>query len=158
VSTTFKTLLAQVESQYTLLCRARLRAVYEKPHRKHIPNEPGVYVLYENGDALYVGRTEDIRRRLGEHSLPGSDQYAANLAIAVARRETCSPADYTRETSAGYLLKNNPQFQAAFSQAKARIGRMRVRYTVEPDPDSRYLLVFYTAKELPTRYNTFGEP
>ena len=42
----------------------------------------GVYVLSENGRNLYVGRSNNIRGRIGRHCLPGATERMAELAFA----------------------------------------------------------------------------
>ena len=153
MGTNFKSLLARVESQYASLCKARLWEVYEKPSRKHIPNEPGVYVLYERGNALYPGRTgpkSGLRKRLGQHSLDGSDHKQAALARALA----CKKLGNGLRCPEGY---DTHRFKEAFGEMKKRVRGMSVRWVEESDPDTRCLLEFYAAKELRTPYNDFSE-
>ena len=153
----FKSLLVGVQRSYAAMASKGLVPLYRYGTRKHVPKKEGIYVLYENGSPLYVGRTRDLWRRLGEHSLQGSDEYLATFAIVLAREETNIPATYKKETSAKHLIANHRAFAAAFDTAKKRIRNMEVRWMEEPDPDSRYLLEFYAAKELRTPCNSFSE-
>ena len=132
--------------------------VYIDGARKHIPPLAGVYVLYEVQDEqnvpLYVGRTGkgegNLRGRLGQHTVPSSDQNEAPLA----RQLACQTIGVERGSAAIYETDN---FKTAFEAAKKRVRTMSVRWVTEPDPDCRYLLEFYAAKELRTHYNDFGE-
>lgn len=47
----------------------------------------GVYVFYEHGKPLYVGRSDDIRKRILVHSRPGSPAGSANFAFILTRAE-----------------------------------------------------------------------
>ena len=153
MSTNFESLLAQVEAQYAALCRARPRKIYEKPYRKHIPDEPGVYVLNEGQNAVYAGRTgpkSGLRKRLGQHTLEGSDPRQAALAKHLAEEEL-------EQKRIGPITKDELNRTEEFCTAKKRVRAMCVRWVVEPDADCRYLLEFYAAKELRTRSNDFRE-
>ena len=48
----------------------------------------GVYLLSEGGEYLYVGRSNDIRGRIGRHSLPGATHRMAAFAFRLARHAT----------------------------------------------------------------------
>ena len=133
----FKPLLSLVEHRYAELVDADLVAVYRDGAREHVPQGPGVYVLHERGNPLFVGRANHLRNRLGEQTLSGADPNVAPFAQQLAREAIgmqISSADLggTRE----------------FRVAKERVHRMCVRWVEEPDPDCRYLLQFWTAKKL----------
>ena len=136
----------------------KLVQVYIDGARKHIRPLAGVYVLYEVRDEqnvpLYVGRTgkgeANLRGRLGQHTLPGSDQNEAPLA----RQLACKRIGVERGSAAVY---GTGEFKRAFEIEKRRVCKMFVRWVPEPDPDCRYLLEFYVAKELQTPFNDFGE-
>lgn len=157
MQTDFKSLLKRVESQFAQLCSTPPRDVYEEPYRGHILKKAGVYVLYEAAEPLYVGRTRDLWRRLGEHSLPSSDGYAATFAIVLARKKTGISASYKKETGVKYLVANDQRFADEFRVAKSRVHDMQVRWVEAPDADCRCLLEFYAAKELQTPFNDFSE-
>ena len=53
--------------------------------------------------------------------------------------------------------QKNPELEEAFEKARQRIRKMSVRWLEECDPDVRYLLEFYAAKELQTPHNDFTE-
>ena len=131
-----------------------MRDIYEKPHRGHLPREPGIYVLYEDGQPLYVGRTgkgqAHLRQRVGEHCLPGSDQNLAPLA----RQLACERIGVERGSAEVYATND---FKKALELEKRRVSEMCVNWVTESDPDCRYLLEFYAAKKLRTPYNDFRE-
>ena len=45
----------------------------------------GVYVLYENGKPIYVGRSNAMRRRIREHGADSSDRHSATFAFRLLR-------------------------------------------------------------------------
>ncbi len=143
----FTSLLSYVKCGYAELLGADLVPVYGDGTRKHIPQDPGVYVLHEAGKPLFVGRASYLRDRLGEQSLPGSDPDVAPLAQQLARDQIGRrvPSDE---------LGSTPEFRAA----KERVHGMSVRWVEEPDPDCRYLLQFCTAKKLRKHFQPPAKP
>ena len=133
----FKSLLSYVERTHAELVGADLVRVYCDGTRKHIPEEPGVDVLYEEGKPLFVGRAIHLRDRLGEQTLPGSDPSVVPLAQQLAR-------DKIGRRVRSAELGSTPEFKVA----KERVHRMSVRWLEEPDPDCQYLLQFCTARKL----------
>ena len=142
----FTSLLSYVKCGYAELLGADLVPVYGDGTRKHIPQDPGVYVLHEDKKPLYTGRTKNLRQRLGEHSLCGSRPNQAPLAQALARECVDAPV------SASEL-----HHREEFKSAKKRVHAMSVLWVEEADADCRYLLEFYAAKELQTPFNDFRE-
>jgi hypothetical protein len=63
-------------------------------------------------------------------------------------------ADYSKKNSAKILL-DDPEFAAAFSNAKERIRRMELRFVEEKDPLRQALLEIYVSFVLKTPYNDF---
>ena len=122
-------------------------------HRSSTPRKAGVYVISEQGHALYFGRTRDLRRRLTDHR--SSSVSKAALAVRMARCETGLRASYKREHSAPHLYKTDEAFRAAFDSATERISAMRVQYVVEEDDVRQALLEIYAAVQLDTPYNSF---
>ncbi len=107
-----------------------------------IPFESGVYVFYENGKALYSGRTEHrdgkpitgLRLRIQQHIRPSSEPKIAAFPRAMAEKD-----------------------KIGFDEAKKRIRKMQVRF-VEVDAKENnggllYLSEFYISMCLKTIYN-----
>jgi GIY-YIG catalytic domain len=114
----------------------------------------GVYLFSEEGRHLYIGRSNDIRRRYKQHFSPGSRINDAPFAVLLAREATGISRVYSGE----YVRKKlalNETFVAAFSEAKARISRMEFRFVQEHDPIRQTLLEVYCAVVLATPYNKF---
>ena len=118
--------------------------------------EKGIYLFTENDKHLYVGRSDNIRRRLGLHTRAASDYFQASFATLLAKEECQLVADYKYRRIDPLHFANQPMFRTAFAAAKTRIRAMDVRVVAEPDPVNQALLEVYTAVVLPTRYNDFS--
>ena len=125
----------------------------------HLPHEmpkAGVYLLSEAGRHLYVGRSNDIRGRIGRHSHPGATHRTAAFAFRLARGTTGNVrASYKKGDGSRAGLMENPVFVKAFTSAKARIREMELRYVEEADPVRQTLLEVYVAVVLEAKYNDF---
>jgi excinuclease UvrABC nuclease subunit len=116
----------------------------------------GIYLFSDGLQHLYVGRSRNLRSRLGRHCLPGATHRMAAFAFRLAREATGRlKASYTTKGSRADLMEN-PHFRAAFEAAKTRIQRMDVRFVAEGDPLRQTLLEIYAAVTLATPYNDFN--
>jgi GIY-YIG catalytic domain len=122
-----------------------------EPHKKgaSLP-EWGVYLFMENRKPIYVGRSNNIRRRYGDHTRPSSP---TSLGILMARRALEMKPDY--RAGARKRLWSNPQFQKAFKKAQKRITAMEFRAVQEKNPTKQALLEVYCAVALRTPFNDF---
>lgn len=117
--------------------------------------ERGVYLFSENGRPLYVGRSNDIRGRIGRHSRPGATHRMAAFAFRLARETTGRiRATYRPEGSRAHLMTEEP-FQRAFADAKTRIREMELRFVAAEEPVTQALLEMYVAVALDAAYNDF---
>jgi len=116
---------------------------------------PGIYLLSDGANHLYVGRTKNIQQRFRNHSNASSDHNQATFAFRIARRETGhEKATYTVEGSRSALLRD-PSFSEAFNHAKSRIRKMQMRFIEIDDPVQQALLEIYAATCLETPFNDF---
>ena len=116
-----------------------------------------VYLFSENGRSLYVGRTRNLRQRMRQHSIPSSRHNQAVFAFRLARETTGRLiASYSGEGRRASLANDDVTFSAAFTEAKARVRVMHVRYVEEPDPLRQALLEIYASIVLATPYNDFN--
>ena len=141
------TLLAKLQA-----CAPATRADISKQIPK---NTPGIYAFYHDGQPVYVGRTRDLRRRLGEHGRVGSSHYSASFAFLRARRAA---------EAAGYVLAGKSRktlsgeadgFQPFFAAEKTTVAGMTLRWVVVPEAVTQALLEVYAAPELGTPFNSF---
>ena len=116
----------------------------------------GVYLLSEGEKHLYVGRSNDIKKRISGHSRPGATHRMAAFAFRLAREATGNLiATYKNGEGSRSTLMEDENFVAAFDAAKARIRKMNLRFVEENDPVRQALLEIYVAVVLNTPYNDF---
>lgn len=116
----------------------------------------GVYLLSDGEQHLYVGRSNDIKKRIGRHSRPGATHRMAAFAFRLAREATGNlKATYKKGEGSRSALMEDEKFVSAFVAAKARIRKMNVRFMEESDPVRQALLEIYVAVALGTPYNDF---
>jgi hypothetical protein len=151
-----KKFIAHIES-----LRPKLEALLAMPPVKptQLPAQmprAGVYLLSEGGQPLYVGRSNDIRARIGRHSKPGATHRMAAFAFRLARQQTghVRPT-YRKGEGSRSALMEDPIFANAFLTAKARIRDMELRYVEESDPVRQTLLEVYVAVVLDAKHNDF---
>lgn len=114
-----------------------------------------VYLFSEQSRSMYVGRTKHLRNRLRQHSTPAAQHNQAVFAFKLAREKTGhKEAAYKKQGSRG-ALSTEPVFAKAFSEAKARVRNMELRFVEETDPLRQSLLEIYVAVVLKTSYNDF---
>jgi hypothetical protein len=115
----------------------------------------GIYLFTEAGCDLYVGRSNNLRRRMQSHGSAGATYKQAAFAFRLAREQTGKlKATYKTEGSRAHLMED-PEFALAFGNAKRRIGTMDLRFVEEADPLRQAVLEMYVAVVLRTRYNDF---
>jgi hypothetical protein len=116
---------------------------------------PGVYLFTEGGRHLYVGRSNNLRRRMQRHGSAGATYKQAAFAFRLAREQTGKlKATYKTEGSRAHLMED-PAFALAFGNAKRRICEMDLRFVDESDPLRQAILEMYVAVALGTPYNDF---
>ena len=116
----------------------------------------GVYLLSEGDKHLYVGRSNEIKARLGRHCKEGATHRQAAFAFRLARLTTGNmKPTYKKGEGSRAALMEVPEFVAAFDHAKARIRAMDVRFVEETDPVRQALLEIYVAETLETPFNDF---
>jgi len=146
----FQAFIEQLEPKFQRLVSMHTVKVASLP--RQMP-KAGVYVFYEEGKPLYVGRTNRMKQRTKYHSRESADD--APLAFRLAREATgYTEATYQKRGSRKDLL-SKLDFREAFSEAKARIREMDIRYVEETDQVKQALLEIYVAVVLDTPYNDF---
>ncbi len=150
----FATLVEQLEPKLRVLLAQRPITAGVLP--RAMPSS-GIYLFSEGDRHLYVGRSNNLRRRYGRHCLPSATGRQAAFAFLLAREMTGNTAAAYRpgEGSRDGLMLD-PQFAEAFRAAKARIRVMDFRYVEEADQNRQALLEIYCAVVLGTPYNDFG--
>lgn len=118
----------------------------------------GVYLFSEGLKHRYVGRTDDFRRRLGDHTRPSSRGDAAPFAFNIAKKEALThriPIEGTRKE-----VERRPGFATLFAAAKWRVRAMDYRFVVIDRSESALETIFevYAAVALGTEgeFNLFA--
>ncbi|MBI4801296.1 MAG: GIY-YIG nuclease family protein [Elusimicrobia bacterium] len=128
----------------------------EKPaHLPTVVPKAGIYLFSERERHLYVGRTNDIRKRLHQHSRPSATDRQAAFAFRLARGANRHMQAPDKEKGPRAVLMADPKFCSAFTAAKARVRQMDVRWVEEADPIRQALLEIYVAFALDARNNDF---
>jgi uncharacterized protein (UPF0297 family) len=148
----FREMVAEVEQRYDTLVNALPFKCTKAPIS--LAGKPGIYLFSESGKPLYIGRTNDLRKRLANHR--HRSHNTATFAFLLARHETGKrDASYQASGSRADLLKNDPTFSAAFDRARERIAEMDVRVVEESDPVRQALLEIYAAFVTGAKSNDF---
>ena len=84
----FEDIVADIEP---LLEQLQSSPPYLAPHYRGLP-EKGIYVFYEHGKPMYVGRTgstskQTMRTRIGQQTNPGSKYNQAVFAIRLLQEQ-----------------------------------------------------------------------
>ena len=117
----------------------------------------GIYLFSEGDRHLYTGRTRNLRQRMRQHSIPSSQHNQAVFAFRLARETTGRlVASYTGDGTRAMLASSDAAFGTAFTDAKARVRAMQLRYVEETDPLRQALLEIYASIVLATPYNDFN--
>ena len=116
--------------------------------------EAGIYLFSENGEPLYVGRSDRIRRRLQDHVR--ADHRKCAFAFLLARQGTGMDALYRQGKGSRVQLMEDPRFRPELDRVIERIRGMEVRYVAEAHPLRQALLEMYAAVSLDTPHNDFG--
>jgi predicted GIY-YIG superfamily endonuclease len=121
---------------------------------KDIPQR-GIYLFTENGTPLYVGRTNNIRRRIKHHCRLSSQHNHATFAFRIARVKTVYKKATYKTAGSRKMLEQDLVFKTAFSAAKESIRKMQLRYVEVNNPVMQTLFEVYASVVLKTPYNDF---
>ena len=126
--------------------------------RSLIPKK-GVYVFYESGKPVYVGRTDRMRERILEHGRPSSLHNSATFAFLLAMKmATCKGIDCTGKTRDDLQIADD--FKPLFDRAKKLVRNMQVKVVEVDDAIEQSVFEVYAALHLKTArehggYNDF---
>ncbi len=89
--------------------------------------QKGIYVLFDNNKPIYVGRSNNIKRRLNEHSNEGSDRYSATFAFKLAIKEY--EKKYMKSTKGirRQDLEKDHEFVVEFRKARSSVAGMGIK-------------------------------
>jgi len=120
---------------------------------RHVPKK-GVYVFYSDGGPAYVGRSNDIKSRIQNHSRPSSGHNSATFAFMLAKEKAEEQRIDTKMERK--VLEQEPSFKPLFNEAKSTVSNMPVRVVSIDDQILQTLFEVYASLELNTsKYNDF---
>lgn len=149
----FRKYVEALHPKFELLIQMRPVKIATMP--KDAPSK-AVYLFSEDGQHLYVGRTNHLRNRMRQHSIPAAQHNQAVFAFRLARQHTGRIATAYSSEGGRVALSNDPAFALAFVAAKARIRQMDLRFVEETDQFRQALLEIYAAVALKTPHNDFA--
>ncbi len=115
---------------------------------------PGIYLFSEGSCHLYVGRTDNLKKRIQTQRRSGAGTNQAAFAYAIAKHELSIPrVPYNKNHPAHPQMQ--PGFDRAFHRAKQRVRIMTVRVVQEDDSIGQALLEIYVHLRLHTEFNQF---
>ena len=119
-----------------------------------LPNAPGIYCFYEDGEPQYVGRSRNIRKRVRQHRRRGGRHNAAQFAFNIAKKKFGLDKAGNMERKE---LENHPEFKTLFADAKKRVRKMSVRFVEIHDPIEQTIFEVCAHMELgtPEEFNNF---
>ena len=110
----------------------------------------GIYVFYEDGTPIYVGRSNTMRIRLQSHGRASSGHESATFAFLLAKSHPeCPPLGKLSRAN----LQAHPEFAPLYARCKQRIAAMRIRVVEIEDQVDQTLFEVYAALALQTPYN-----
>ena len=117
--------------------------------------EKGIYVFYESGKPLYVGRSDRMRSRILEHGRPSSLHNSATFAFLLAMEmATCKGIDCAGITRDDLQIAGD--FKPLYDQAKERVRNMQVRVVEISDAIEQSVFEVYAALHLNTTRDRGG--
>jgi hypothetical protein len=123
--------------------------------RVSIPQN-GIYVLFDDGKPIYVGRSNNIRQRLSGHSNQGSDRYSATFAFRMAIKEYERKYSKSAKKFRRQDLENDEDFKIIFRGAKDKVSKMGIKAIEIDDPLTQTIFEVYAAVKLGTlEFNSF---
>ena len=122
----------------------------------NLPNAPGIYIIYNDKKAFYVGRTDDIRIRIQEHTRLGSPVGSATFAFNLAKLDFIEKGLCNDDTSREELI-GNEEFMKLFYKKKKILHVCEFKYIELENDILQTMLEPYLAYKLKTYpiYNTF---
>lgn len=111
-----------------------------------------VYAFFESGEARHVGRTRNLRQRIGGHTT--NSHFSASFAFAESRRKLGIPVTYRKGEGRAALMERE-DFRREFDWQQKRIRQMTVKFVRVDDPITQHLFELYAALQLDTPLDGF---
>ena len=109
----------------------------------------GVYVLYENGEPIYVGRSNTMRSRIRDHGADSSDRHSATFAFRLLREMLNGPNGRAEDIEKAH--------REEYRQQRERVRAMTFRAVSITDQLEQTLFEIYAIieKRTASKYNDF---
>ena len=107
----------------------------------------GIYILYEAGNPVYVGRTRNLEGRLRAHTTRSHNSASFALKRTRAKHPEIAKATYSSVNSRQAIVEH-PEYGETFRNEINAIKSMSFRFLQVPDPIEQYLLELYATIEL----------
>lgn len=124
----------------------------------NLPNnipKRGIYLFTEKGIHLYIGRSNNIKRRIQNHCRISSDHNKATFAFRIAREKTEFKKATYKTIGSRKEIEADPIFNPEFLAAKERLRNMELRFVEVEDPIVQALFEIYASVILKTPFNDF---
>ena len=119
---------------------------------RNLPRK-GVYAFYENGKAIYVGRSNRIRDRIREHGAESSRHESATFAYKLMLEEVGEQGGHSSKSSRQDLQQ---KYENEYKGQRKRIREMKVRGVAIEDQKVQAVFEIYAILALgTTKYNPF---
>lgn len=92
--------------------------------RKELPTYRGIYAFYENGKPIYVGRANNIRKRIQWHTRESSGSESASFAFNLAKMEFAKKNEITQQRK---QLMQIEEFIEIFRKHKLNLTNIEFR-------------------------------
>ena len=120
--------------------------------RTNLPNR-GVYVFYEHCQPLYVGRSNDIWKRIRQHGVRNANHGQANFAFRLLAREYNLDIGHGAPLTRAQIAQ---QYEEEFRQQKERVRDMQNKAVGIIDHTQSYFFEAYAILALGTTdFNRF---
>ena len=140
----FQAIISRMEPLFEELEGSRL---YTWTDLRGVPKS-GVYVFYEDGSPIYVGRSNNMLHRIKGHGASSSRHYTATFAFKLYREAIGNPPGTRQQVQA-----LDP---AEYERQRQRVRSMTIRAVEVTDQRIQTVFETYVVLALDTtRYNTF---
>lgn len=92
--------------------------------RNELPSYGGIYVFYEKGKPIYVGRANNIRKRIQWHTRESSGSESASFAFNLAKKDWAKNGEITEKRKE---LMQIEEFIEIFRQHKLNLTNVEFK-------------------------------
>ena len=108
-----KEIFEELKKDYRKICKSVPKKITEELISK-IPNNPGIYIFYENRKIRYVGRANNLRTRINQSHLSKSNR----VANSPFRKKLSNEKKVSLENMRDYIMKNFEIFYLVFDKSE----------------------------------------